>query len=105
VAPVWTLDSAANGDVDVIIQASICDTPGQCGSGHGDLELLIPYADWGSPTDYLVFYTEYDEAARPSGGFEEWSTRAGGAPAMPEPTAAILFGLGALVISRRRTRA
>ena len=33
--PVWTLDSSDNGDVTVVLQASICNTPGQCGSGKG----------------------------------------------------------------------
>jgi hypothetical protein len=105
-APVWTLDSAVNGDVDVLLQASICGSSGQCGSGHGDLEMLIKTSEIvGSPTDNLVFYTEYDMAGSPSGGFEEWSTRSATAP-IPEPTAALLFSAGGLIaaLSVRRSR-
>ena len=101
-APVWTLDSATNGDVTVVLNASICDNPGQCGSGHGDLELLIPETLFdGADTDYLVFYTEYGRASSPSGGFEEWSTRSSSTP-IPEPSAALIFGLGALLVYSRR---
>ncbi len=101
-APVWTLDSAANGDVTVVLQASICDTPGQCGSGHGDLEMLIPETLFdGLDTDYLVFYTEYGRAKIPSGGFEEWSTKSASTP-IPEPSAALIFGLGALLVYSRK---
>lgn len=94
-APVWTLDSALNGNIDVLLQASICDTPGQCGSGHGDLSVFIPQNLLsGSPTDYFVLYTEYANA---DSGFEEWRFHEG-VSAVPEPgTAALLFaGLPAL---------
>lgn len=102
-APVWTLDSAINGDVTVILNASICDTPGQCGSGHGDMEMLIPETLFdGLDTDYLVFYTEYERAGRPSGGFEEWSTKSAATP-IPEPSAALIFGLGALLVYSRKS--
>jgi len=95
-APDWTLDSAENGDVNVILNASICDTPGQCGSGHGDLEMLIEVASLvGDADDILVFYTEYDLASNPSGGPEEWSTRSSTTP-IPEPSAALLFAVGTL---------
>jgi len=90
-APVWTLDSAVNGDVSVVLQASICDSKGQCGSGHGDLGVLIPqrYLS-GSPTDYFVLYTEYSGA---NSGFEEW--RFFDTPTqIPEPTSLILVAAG-----------
>ncbi len=104
-APVWTLDSVVNGDLDVLLQASICDAAGQCGSGHGDLEMLIQVSLFANVSldDYLVFYTEYDLAARPNGGFEEWSTRSGTVP-IPEPSAAIVFAVGMVLISPRLYR-
>jgi hypothetical protein len=69
-APVWTLDSALNGDVTVVLQVSICDSKGQCGSGHGDLGVMIPQNLLsGAPTDFFVLYTEY---SRGNSGFEEW---------------------------------
>lgn len=114
--PEWTLDNGTNGDVDVRLQASICDSNGQCGSGHGDLSVFIPltalasttYAD----TDYFVFYSEY---LKPNDGFEEWrilTTKdgGGGTPGggeIPEPSTLALVGFGLLStlgFSRRRRR-
>ena len=62
--PVWTLDNSTNGDVDVILQSSICETAGQCGSGKGDLSVLIQTAALGTfgMNDYFVFYSEYGSA-------------------------------------------
>jgi len=28
ISPIWSLDNSTNGDVDVVLQASICDTKG-----------------------------------------------------------------------------
>lgn len=104
VAPVWTLDSAANGDVTVVLQASICGRSGQCGGGKGDLRMLIPIGLVpGNPGDFFVFYTEYARAAGPSGGFEEWRT------VIPEPSPllTVLTGLAVAalgVVRRARAR-
>lgn len=102
----WSLDSLTNGDIDVVLQASICDTPGQCGSGHGDLNVFIPVSLLGSfsPTDNFVFYSEYLYA---NDGFEEW--RFADAPGqIPEPgTLALVglgLGLGAFALRRPRAR-
>jgi len=91
--PVWTLDNTTNGDVSVILQASICDSNGQCGSGHGDLGVLIPQNLLsGSPTDYFVLYTEYSGA---NDGFEEWRFF-DGPTQVPEPASLLLIGSGLL---------
>jgi hypothetical protein len=112
-APRWSLDSGTNGDVDVVLQASICATNGQCGSGHGDLNVFIPVSLLGdfSPTDNFVFYSEY---LYTNDGFEEWrfSDAPGnctpGVPcSAPEPMSLAVFGAGLLGLGliRRRKRA
>jgi hypothetical protein len=91
-APVWTLDSSENGDVDVLLQASICDSAGQCGSGNGDMSVFLPEQLLsGNPRDYFVLYTEYDNA---NDGFEEWRFREGELVSVPEPATLPLLGLG-----------
>lgn len=110
----WSLDNATNGDVDIRLQASICDSNGQCGSGHGDLTVFIPLASVvgsGSfkATDYFVFYSEY---LKPNDGFEEWRLRTsdGFVPpsgSVPEPSALALIGFGMLGMfgySRRKLK-
>jgi hypothetical protein len=94
-APVWQLDGLTNGDVTAILQASICDTNGQCGSGKGDLNVFIPTSLFtGSPNDYFVLYTEYD---RVGSGFEEWRYLA--AEDVPGPGTLVLLSVGLLGIS------
>lgn len=87
----WSLDSAQNGDVDVVLQASICDTKGQCGSGHGDLNVFVPLSLLGSfsPTDNFVLYTEYLYA---NDGFEEWKFSDAPGQQVPEPGTLALLG-------------
>ena len=104
--PVWTLDSLTNGDIDVVLQASICDTPGQCGSGKGDLRVLIPKSLLGplKPFDFFVFHSEYSGA---NSGFEEWAFRDDlFPPTIPEPSSLALFAFGlaglGLMAKRRR---
>lgn len=101
-SPVWNLDSTTNGDVDIVLQASICETAGQCGSGQGDLSVFIPTSLLGplNPNDFFVFYSEYEGA---DSGFEEWRFR--DVPAIPQPGTLALFAMGLLglgFVSRRR---
>lgn len=91
-SPVWALDGITNGDVSVILQASICDAPGQCGSGHGDMDVFIPTSLFsGNPTDNFVLYSEYSGG---NDGFEEWRYNDLPSPPIPEPSTFILLGGG-----------
>ncbi len=105
---IWRLDNATNGNVTVTLQASICDAPGQCGSGHGDMTLLIPVGELDLPAgfsldDNLVFYTAYDRAGGSGSGFEEW--RHGSGPPIPEPRAWLSFAAGGLIVGWATRRA
>ncbi len=94
--PVWALDNPTNGDVSVVLQSSICDTPGKCGSGHGDMDLFIPTSLLpGSPTDHFVFYSEYAAA---NSGFEEWSVLSKPTE-VPEPSTLLLIGSGMVALA------
>ncbi len=99
VAPVWSLNGATN-DWAVLLQASICDSKGQCGSGHGDMDVFIPKSLL-SGTGNFVLYTEYSGA---NDGFEEWRFNSG--VSVPEPGTATLlligFGLIGLGLFGRR---
>lgn len=103
-APHWSLDSATNGNVDIVLQASICDSNGQCGSGHGDLNVFIPWKLLGSfnPDDNFVLYSEYLHV---NDGFEEWRF-ASVAGQVPAPGTLALLGIGLAGLAfRRRQRA
>ena len=101
ITPLWQLDGLTNGDVTVLLQASICATPGQCGSGKGDLNVFIPTSLFsGSPNDYFVLYTEYSGA---DSGFEEWRYFAG-EKSVPEPGTLVLLAIGLLGIGFSRKR-
>ncbi len=100
-APVWSLDNSVNGDVSVILQASICDSNGQCGSGHGDLDVLIPQSLLGTnhlPTDNFVLFTEYTGA---NDGYEEWRFNSA---SVPEPETMALLVIGLSLIGFRQFR-
>ena len=110
VTPKWCLDSTClsappNGDVDIILQASICDSNGQCGSGHGDLDVFIPVGLLGPNNvagQYFVLYTEYGgcgllrtNCPGPNDGYEEWRFLGAAVPAgVPEPSSLLLLGSG-----------
>jgi hypothetical protein len=101
--PVWTMDSAINGDVTIDLYADICPVKGQCGSGHGDFFIEIALADFEN-LDGKYFYW-YNENSLAADGFEEWKVLLNPGTQVPEPTAALLFGLGAVIFgagSRRR---
>ncbi len=102
-SPVWSLDNATNGDVTVNLQASICDTAGQCGSGKGDLNVFILASlIQGAPDDYFVFYTEYDNVGS---GFEEWRYLAKSVQVSEPGTLALLgLGLAGLIAARKRAQ-
>jgi hypothetical protein len=101
----WSLDGGINGNVDVVLQASICDTAGNCGSGKGDMEVKIPVGFFLSalPSDNFVLYFE---AIKNHDGFEEWSfASAGDSRQASEPATLGLFGIalaGMGYIRRRR---
>ena len=102
---IWQLDSAANGNVDILLQASICDTPGQCGSGNGDMSVFIPVEHLGSfsGTDQFVFYSEYHYV---NDGFEEWRFGDTVVADVSEPGVLAMFGVGiiGMGVMRRRRR-
>lgn len=104
--PVWQLDSGANGNVDVLLQASICKCPGQGGSGQGDLSVFVPTDSFGSYGDdwNFVLYTEYMYV---NDGFEEWSFRDAPGTQVSEPGSLVVFGFGlaGLGFYRRRRAA
>lgn len=100
----YDLDSVA--DVTVRLDASVCDAAGQCGSGHGDMTMLIPdhyFVGKVKDDEQIVFFSRYALAGGASGGFSEW--RVG--PPIPEPNAALVFAVGGLIVGTavRRLRA
>jgi len=97
--PVWTMDSAINGDVTIDLFADICPVRGQCGSGHGDFFITISLADFDN-LDGQYFYW-YNENSFAADGFEEWKVLIN---PIPEPSAALLFGLGAVIFGARSRR-
>ena len=110
IAPVWSLDNATNGDMTITVNAALCDAPGLCETGQGDMTLLIPVAHVGdNPDDYFILYTEYDRASKRGAnyvGLEEWRHASSGrhAAPVPEPSSAMVFALGLGVVGSRIRR-
>jgi hypothetical protein len=100
--PVWTLDSLTNGDVTIDLYANICKQNGQCGSGHGDFAIEIPLSQF-SNLDGQYFYW-FNENSFAADGFEEWKVLAAAEP-VPEPSAALTFGLGTVIAGAASRRA
>jgi hypothetical protein len=85
------------------------------GSGHDDVQVLIPtsYFAGASSSDYLYFYnlmgatTGMEADFQSQAGFEEWhALQGGGTENLPEPSTVMLLGtglLGILAVRRRRT--
>ena len=115
-APVWELDSNplddivdgtanGNGNVDILLQAAICENKGQCGSGAGDLSVFVPLDNLGPEamvgTNNFVLYVEYLYA---NDGFEEWSFRNAQQTEIAEPGTLAVFGLGVIGLGAVRRR-
>jgi len=100
----WSLDNDLNGDMTIAVNSAICDAPGLCAAGHGDIAVLIPTAlVGGSQEDYFVLFTEYAAASKLGSdfvGLEEWRH----VKAVPEPTSALVFALGLGVVGSRVRR-
>jgi hypothetical protein len=87
------------------------------GSGSGDMQLLVKADLFGTdPNAVVTLYSQFglqgvDPSGVPAGdygqsdGFEEWAlNEATGTPPVPEPTAALVFGIGAVLMGARVRR-
>lgn len=97
--PVWTMDSAINGDVTIDLFADICEQNGQCGSGHGDFFIDIPLSQFANLDGAYFYWFNVNSLA--ADGFEEWKVLEN---PIPEPSAALCFGVGAVLIGTRIRR-
>jgi hypothetical protein len=103
-------DMDAGGDYTVYLDHTL-----QAGSGHDDMELLIPvtYFAGAAPSDFVYLYSQFGlqgGSYSTSDGFEEWKALRGlNAPPppddVPEPSAMLMLGgglVGLLGIKRRK---
>lgn len=110
----YDLDGGAAGDQDVYLNADL-----QQGSGHDDMEVLIPtsYFSGAKQSDFLYLYCKFGATGGAFGadfqsgdGFEEWHALLGAnpppppPPGAPEPSSMLLLGGGLVGLLAARNR-
>ncbi|MHC4149731.1 MAG: PEP-CTERM sorting domain-containing protein, partial [Planctomycetota bacterium] len=96
-SPIWDLDETEDNWI------KLNDTL-NAGSGHGDMLALIPDSLFsGLSSQYVYLYAKFGVNSPADDGFEEWAYGMQG-PLIPEPATVALFGLGGLLLLRRRRR-